>query len=259
MKSVVITPMTRTYTINTPVYEGPLDLLLHLIERAELDITRLALAQVTDQFLAHLQKLTELSTDEVSSFLVIATRLIQIKSEVLLPRIPQKDDVEEDFGEALIQQLIEYKQYKMIAEHLLELQISSYHTYLRLVPYPTSDRKIRFKELFLDDIINIAQSVFTKEAPEITLDNVISIPKITLREKVDYISNYLRVNGKGFFHDLLNTAHNRLTVVVTFLAILELIKRQYILAKQNNVFGEIEIIPQSSWDENEPFDLEFGE
>jgi len=259
MKSVVITPLTSTYTITTPVYEGPLDLLLHLIERAELDITRLALAQVTDQFLAHLKQLKESTTDEVSSFLIIATRLIQIKSEVLLPRSTVKDDIEEDFGEALIQQLIEYKQYKMIAEHLLELQISGKHTYLRLVPYQTSDRKIRFTELFLDDIIKIAESAFTRESPEITLGNVISIPKITLREKVDYISNYLRINGKGLFSDLLDNAHNRLNVVVTFLAILELIKSQYIFVKQDNVFGEIEIIPQSSWDENEPFDLEFGE
>ena len=78
------------YTVTTPVYEGPLDLLLQLIERAELDITRLALAQVTDQYLVHIRALTNLAAEEVSAFLVIASRLIQIKSEALLPRPPSR-------------------------------------------------------------------------------------------------------------------------------------------------------------------------
>jgi len=259
MKPVVIAPAVSTYTITTPLYEGPLDLLLQLIERAELDITRLALAQVTDQFLAHLRQLSETLTDEVSSFLVVAAKLLQIKSEVLLPRIPEKDQVEDDLGDALIRQLVEYKQYKKISEHLLQLQEKGNHTYLRLSPYQTPDRKIKLIELFLDDIVMSAIDVFTQQFPEITLDKVISIPKITLREKVGYISDYLRLNGKGYFGDLLSSTPDRLNVVVTFLALLELIKRKLILVQQSKLFGEIEILPQSSMDDNEPFDLEFGE
>ena len=103
------------YKVATPVYEGPLDLLLGLIKRAELDITRLALAQVTDQYLAHLKTLTTHEPDEVSAFLVIATRLLQIKSEALLPRPPDRAPDEEDPGEALARQLLTYKRFKEIA------------------------------------------------------------------------------------------------------------------------------------------------
>jgi hypothetical protein len=86
MESGVIFPRTHVYTVSTPIYQGPLDLLLQLIERAELDITRLALAQVTDQYLEYIHNMPELSAQDVSAFLVVAAKLIQIKSEALLPR-----------------------------------------------------------------------------------------------------------------------------------------------------------------------------
>src|SRR5512142_2951374 len=104
------------YRVNTPIYEGPLDLLLQLIERAELDITTLALAQVTDQYLAHLKEIQKENASgqnaaEVSGFLVIAARLLQIKSAALLPRMPVEagEEEEEDPGEALARQLVTYK------------------------------------------------------------------------------------------------------------------------------------------------------
>src|SRR5512144_516146 len=101
----------RAYTVATPVYEGPLDLLLQLIERAELDITTLALAQVTDQYLAYLRAMEEHAAEEVSAFLVIAAKLLQIKSEALLPRPPVREVGEEDPGAALAQQLLMYKRF----------------------------------------------------------------------------------------------------------------------------------------------------
>jgi segregation and condensation protein A len=95
-----------TYTVRLPVYEGPLDLLLELIERAELDITKIALAQVTDQYLSHLRQITQRDLDDLASFLVVAARLLQIKSEALLPRPPEREPGEEDPGDALARQLI---------------------------------------------------------------------------------------------------------------------------------------------------------
>ena len=92
---------SEPYLVATPVYQGPLGLLLQLIERAELDITKLSLAHVTDQYLKYLENLPELTAEEISSFLVIAAKLIQIKSESLLPRPPTRDPGEEDPGEAL--------------------------------------------------------------------------------------------------------------------------------------------------------------
>ena len=129
---------TEGYQISTEVYEGPLDLLLELIERAELDITQLALAQVTDQYLAYLHALQERNAAEVSAFLVIAARLLQIKSAALLPRPPAElaTTDEEDPGEALARQLIVYKRFKELAVFLDNRVAAGLHTYLRVAPPP---------------------------------------------------------------------------------------------------------------------------
>ena len=108
---------TGEYTVTIPVFEGPLDLLLQLIERAELDITAVSIAQVTDQFLAHIRTM-EVPADEISSFLVMAARLIQIKSEVLLPRPPIRQPGEENPAEELARQLRIYKRFKEVAAWL---------------------------------------------------------------------------------------------------------------------------------------------
>jgi segregation and condensation protein A len=100
------------YTVRTTVYEGPLDLLLDLIERAELDITSVSLALVTDQYLAYIKNLERINADEVSAFLVIAAKLLQIKSEALLPRPPTRPAGEEDAGRSLVDQLKLYKRFK---------------------------------------------------------------------------------------------------------------------------------------------------
>ncbi|HAE58870.1 MAG TPA: hypothetical protein DCG54_05015, partial [Anaerolineae bacterium] len=106
---------TGNYTVQIPVYEGPLDLLLQLIERAELDITSVALAMVTDQYLKYIRAMQEARAEEISAFLVIAAKLIQIKSEALLPRPPVREVGEEDPAENLARQLRIYKQFKKIA------------------------------------------------------------------------------------------------------------------------------------------------
>src|SRR5690606_2936891 len=109
---------TTQYEIETDLYSGPLDLLLDLIQKAELDITKLALAQVTDQFLAYIDAHRDLEADYISEFLIIAAKLVQIKSEALLPRPPAREDDEEDPGEALAYQLQMYKKVKDTAHWL---------------------------------------------------------------------------------------------------------------------------------------------
>ena len=113
---------TRGYKVQTPDYEGPLDLLLSLIERSELNITSISLASVTDQYLSYLHGLEQMKPDEISAFLVIAAKLVQIKSEALLPRPPEREPGEEDPGVSLIEQLILYKRYKEVAGWMVDLQ-----------------------------------------------------------------------------------------------------------------------------------------
>ncbi len=246
------------YTISTPVYEGPLDLLLQLIERAELDITRLALAQVTDQYLAHLHSLEERAPEEVSAFLVIAARLVQIKSEALLPRPPQRETEEEDPGEALLRQLRTYKRFKELAEHLGERDKRGWRAYLRLAPPPKVEGKLDLSEVGLPELAAAARSVFL-QARKSALTTVVAAPKVTIREKIHAITQTLRRTGRATFRSILGKRRSRVDVVVTFLAMLELVKRRFVRTAQQGLFGEITIEPAEAWDEDTEFELEFGE
>lgn len=249
----------QVYRVATPVYEGPLDLLLHLIERAELDITKVALAQVTDQFLGYLRGLTDYAADEVSGFLIIAAKLIQIKSEVLLPRPVHREEGEEDPGEALARQLRLYKTYKNAAEHLAGLENLGQHTYLRLSSPPKLEGKLELNGLSYDDLINAARLMLLKPSAQAELKTVVTPSPITIRQKITQIVSRLRVIGKSTFHYFIRSTRSRLEIVVTFLAMLELIKRDHIQVQQHSLFGEIEIETAGSLDLDEDFELEFGE
>jgi segregation and condensation protein A len=258
-----------SYQISTPVYEGPLDLLLQLIERAELDITRLALAQVTDQYLAHLKFLQEsassgetgggLEPEEVSAFLVIAARLLQIKSEALLPRPPERAAGEEDPGEALAAQLIAYRKYRQIADLLSQREAGKLRTYLRLAAPPRIEGSVDLSGLGLADLIAAAQAVLKTADSRPSLSSVVTPPRITIREKIGLITRQLRMNGQASFRALLGKQWTRLDVVVTFLAMLELVKRHMVVAHQEVLFGEIELNVDRAWSEEADFELEFGE
>ena len=258
MKLSLISPHTSDYTVETRVYEGPLDLLLQLIERAELDITEVSLAQLTDQYLEHLNSITEVSTEEVSAFLVIAAKLIQIKSEVLLPRHSEKE-VEEDVGQELVRQLKLYKRFKEISKILRDYEESGSRTYLRVAPTPNIESKIDVSGINLDDLLVAAQTVLLKSKPDAQLDDVITISRITIRQKINLIAQFLKYSEQGTFQQLLSKEPTHEEIVVTFLAMLELVKRHLVQVWQESLFGGIEIKLTSTWDEEQPLDLEFRE
>lgn len=255
--------ISPNYNVVTPVYEGPLDLLLQLIERAELDITRLALASVTDQYLAHLRAMTEAHTDmpaeEVSAFLVIASRLLQIKSEALLPRPPAREPGEEDPGDALARQLITYKRFKELSNHLAALEAAGRHTYPRSAPAPQVEFGFDLTGVTLEDLLAAAHSAFGGIIAQQALSSVVAAPRITIREKIGVIADYLRRSRAGSFDDLLPPGRMRLEVVVTFLALLELVKRRLVEVRQEALFAQIRFEPSSTWDDDMAFESDFGE
>jgi segregation and condensation protein A len=248
-----------SYNITTPLYEGPLDLLLQLIERAELDITRLALAQVTDQYLEHIRHMVDLPADEVSAFLVIAARLLQIKSEALLPRPPTREPGEEDPGEALARQLLAYKRYRQIADLLANREAADYRTYLRVAPPPKIEGTVDLSGIGLEDLYAAAILVFSGIDRRPTLSSIVSAPRFTIREKITLIANLLRRQKQATFKSLLSSHNTRLEIVVTFLAMLELVKRHLLNATQENLFDDIHIEAAEAWDDDQDFELEFGE
>ncbi len=253
----IATRQASSYTVQTDVYEGPLDLLLQLIEKAELDITALSLAAVTEQYLAHIRALQEARADEISAFLVIAAKLIQIKSEALLPRPPSREPGEEDPAEALAKQLRIYKQFKEISNLLEEREKQGLKTYLRLAPPPKVEGRLDLSDITMQDLLEAAEGIFAREKDKQSLGTVISAPKVTIREKIAYLSEMLGKNKQASFKAMISSAKTRLEVVVTFLALLELVKRYRVAARQEDLFGDIEIIRSDDWNTEEEFELEF--
>jgi segregation and condensation protein A len=244
------------YTISTPLYEGPLDLLLQLIETAELDITRVALVEVTGPFLAFVQQLKNHKAEEVSSFLVVAARLMQIKSEALLPRPPEHEPGEEDPGDDLVQQLITYKKFKEIAQILKERDKLGLRTYLRLAPPPKVEGKLDMDDVTVEDLMAAARRALQMLEEKESVDSVVKPPKVTISEKISLITDTLRQGGSASFMTLLGENYTKVDVVVTFLALLELVKRFHIRAVQDNLFSDIRIETTEQWQDDE--DLEIG-
>jgi segregation and condensation protein A len=259
MSSSITGTQIENYQINTDMYEGPLDLLLDLIERAQLDITRLALAQVTDQYLTYMRSLTEKDAAEVSAFLVIAAKLIQIKSEALLPRPPVREAEEEDPGEALAQQLIIYRRFKRAAGWLNARELAGLRCYLHMAPLPKNNIKLDLTGITFSDFLAAARSVYADEAPLSPLSRIIPLSKITIRAKINFILQNLKRENRHSFFRLLGDHYSRIDVVVLFLAVLELIKRQIIEASQANVFDDITLEPIVDIIPFEEFDLEFDD
>jgi len=251
---------SEQYFVTTPVYQGPLDLLLQLIERAELDITKLSLAQVTEQYLNYLENLPELTADEVSGFLVIAAKLIQIKSETLLPRPPTRDPGEEDPGEALARQLLLYRQYKRVAESLDEIQKMNQRTYISFAPIPELEGKLQLSGIGISDLVAAYIDVYSRKPAEPdSLDSAITPQKVTIRQQIRHVTDHLRKFGRSTFRSILGGYNTREEVGITFLAMLELVKLHFVEAYQEKLFSDIEIEATQEWQGREDFDLEFGE
>jgi len=245
------------YTVQTPVYAGPLDILLSLIEHAELDITAVSLAMVTDQYLAYINGLEEINADEISAFLVIAAKLLQIKSEALLPRPPEHKAGDEDIGRTLVDQLKLYKRFKEIGAWLSERQQANLRSFLRIAPPPKVEPKLDLSNITLEKLVVAAETALTKETARKPLGMVIAPPRITIREKIDLIAKTMREVERSTFHTLLTQGASRLEIVVTFLAMLELIKRYRIQATQDGLFNDIEISRMDAWEDEEELELEF--
>jgi segregation and condensation protein A len=246
------------YTVQLPVYAGPLDLLLQLIERDELDITKVALAQVTDQFLAYIKVLETLNIADLADFLVIAARLILIKSEALLPRPPERAAGEEDPADELARQLIAYKRYKQIALLLHEREEAGLRTYLRLADPPKVEATLDLSGVTPLHLLEAMRRALAMQPDKPALGTVVAPPKVTIRDQIRLINRALRGGGgKTSFHRMLAAAQSRMEVVVTFLAMLELIKRRKIEARQMEAFGDIEVIAISEWTDEELAELEF--
>jgi len=245
------------YTVHTADYEGPLDLLLDLIERAELDITSVSLATVTEQYLGYIRSLAQINPNEISAFLVIAAKLLQIKSEALLPRPPARASDEEDIARSLVDQLKLYKRFKEIGIWMNARAQANLRTYLRVAPPPKVEPKLDLSNLTLEKLVAAAEEAFAKERNKQPLGIIIAPPRVTIREKIDLIARLMKEVEHSTFRALLDPGASRLEIVVTFLAMLELVKRYHIHAHQEGLFSDIELDRMEEWKDDEEIDIEF--
>jgi len=228
------------YQVALPVFEGPLDLLLHLIERQELDITAISLAQVTNQYLEYLASAGERNPDNLADFLVVAAKLLLIKSRVLLPQPSTPPAAEEeDVGDDLVRQLVEYKQFKEAARWLQRQDEQGLRSYVRLAVMPELERSADLSEVSLDDLLAAIRQVLAVKPAMPPVDRAVAPLSITIGEQMEYIERRLAAGRILRFQDLFEGAAHRLEVIVTLLALLEMIKQLRVRVRQERTFGEI--------------------
>lgn len=246
-RSEMTVPDTESlaYQVALPVFEGPLALLLHLIERQELDITQVSLAQVTNQYLEYLSQVSERNPDHLADFLVVAAKLLLIKSRVLLPQpaaAPPLEEAEPDIGEDLIRQLIVYKQFKQAAGWLGELENSGRQSYIRLAGIPDLERVADLNDVTLNDLLAVVRRVLAAQESIPSVNGVVTPSAITIADQMDLIERETRHGRSVSFRRLLEQTANRLEIIVTLLAVLEMIKRLKVTVRQDRLFGDIEIL-----------------
>ncbi len=229
----------------TEEYSGPLDLLLDLIQKAELDISRLSLAKVTDQFLSYVNANQDANPEYISEFLVIASKLIQIKSEALLPRPPLRQPDEEDPGEALARQLLLYREIKKTTVWMNDRIAQNLRSYLHLPPKYAVNVKFDLSGLDAQDLILALEGILERELPP-GATRLISIPRLTLQRKVQEVIGILRTQEASSYRKMLGDSPTRLDQIVLFLAVLELVKQRLVRTSQEAIFGDIELVPEEA-------------
>lgn len=249
---------TDDYEIETELYSGPLDLLLDLIQKSELDITKIALALVTDQFLTYVRKNENADPDYISEFMVIASKLVQIKSEAMLPRAPLREPDEEDLGEALARQLRIYREIKNTSAWLNSRINQNLRAHLHVPKSYPVNVQLDLTGIDLTDLIVALERLANQEGPIIE-GSSIRIPKMTLRNKVQEIVRILKDMGNASFSGLLGENPDRLQIIVVFLAILELVKQNLIETDQPDLFGDINLNPSEKLFDTLEEELALGE
>ena len=236
--------METDYKVKLEVFEGPLDLLLYLIKQDEIDIYDISLERITSQYLEYLQAFKELNIELAGEFIVMAANLIYLKSRSLLPldqQPPEEDAGEEDPRWELIRQLIEYKKFKEAATELHLRELQQERMFAReAASSSTLQEPLRLGEVGIFQLINAFQTVIKRIEARQEVQEIFG-ERFSVSEKIDMILRRVGTGAPLRFSDLFGQVVSRVEVVVTFLALLELIRLKQVRAFQKSLFEEIEI------------------
>lgn len=236
---------TADYKVRLDIFEGPLDLLLYLIKKDEVDIQAVSIERITRQYLDYIDTFKMLNIDLASEFIVMAANLMYIKSRTLLPKSvqPPEEDMEEDDPRwELIRQLIEYKKFKDAAGFLSrkETEQEDFFAHMpeRVAPPVEEDEPL--PELNIFDLIRAFQNVLKRFEEATDLGDIVD-DRFTVADKIEYLLGGIAPGGSVRFSSLFAKATSKTEVIVTFLALLELMKMNQFQIIQDSVLGEIEV------------------
>lgn len=240
-------------TVKLQVFEGPLDLLLYLLDKNKVNIYDIPIVEITAQYMEYIAEMERQDLDVLSEFLVMAATLIDIKSKMLLPRDPDDEEEGIDPRAELVQQLLEYKMYKCMAYELKDRQVDAQRVMFKKPTIPEEvleyQEPLNVEELVSDITLaklnEIFKSIMRKQQDKIdplrSKFGKIEKEEVSLEEKTEYLENYATTHKHFSFRSLLEAQSSKVEVIVTFLAILELMKTGKILISQEHIFDDIQI------------------
>lgn len=251
--------------VKLQVFEGPLDLLLHLIDKNKIDIYDIPIVTITDQYLAYVRDMDTEDMDVTSEFLVMAATLLDIKSRMLLPKDPEQEEEEEDPREELVRRLLEYKMYKYMAGELRDRSITAGHSLYREQSLPPEVESytppVNYEELLGRATLDRLKELFAeslkrkkdRQDPVRSGFGQIRREEVSATQKQLYVEAWLQSHPQTDFQSLLEQQDSREEIIVTFLVILELIKASRVKVRQDEIFGTIwlEVPPKEEAAEGE--------
>ena len=240
-------------TVKLQVFEGPLDLLLHLLDKNKVNIYDIPIVEITAQYMEYIKEMQRQDLNVMSEFLVMAATLLDIKSRMLLPKIVTEEEDEEDPRAELVQQLLEYKMYKYISYELKDRQMDAGKVWFKEQSLPEEvaqfqepiDMDALMSEVTLSKLNDIFQSIMKKQVDKIdpirSKFGKIEKEEISLEERMNYLEAYAKSHPRFSFRSLLESQSTKMEIIVTFLSILELMKIGVIFISQDKIFDDIQI------------------
>ncbi|MGN1267672.1 MAG: segregation and condensation protein A [Dorea sp.] len=237
--------------VKLQVFEGPLDLLLHLIDKNKIDIYDIPIVEITNQYMEYIRAMEKADLNVMSEFLVMAATLLDIKCRMLLPKEVNEEGEEEDPRQELVEQLLEYKMYKCMAFELRDRQVDAEKVMYKGATIPSEvleyeepvDLDALLGNLTLGKLHSIFQDEMKKQVDKIdpvrSKFGKIEKEEVTLPEKLEYVAEYAKTHKQFSFRTLLSKQSSKTQIVVTFLAILQMMKEGVITIHQEHSFDDI--------------------
>lgn len=235
---------SKKYSVKLKEFEGPLDLLLHLIKNSEINIYDISISEITEQYLEYLKLLLHLDIDNIAEFVEMASTLVLIKSRTLLPVEVEYEEEEIETKDKLIEKLLEYQKYK-IAAGILEIKAEE----SILIPRRQdskmlfdiyNDNEYNWKPVSIIDLLGAFVKVLNSKQEETTYE--VTIFEISVEEKINSIHNLLKDKERFNFFEIINEEMPKIEIICIFLALLELVKQGEISIQQHKIFGDINIV-----------------